>query len=157
MYEGVLIFMTAETRIMISGKIPINLHEAMIKAVENKEYRDKTEVLNVALERLLLNNLNKLNTQQENEDTNSVINSNIMNATDKIEYTKLQTRLEEKEKWIIELQHHNETLKKELEKAGQDKEAAQNLYNNYMLQMQTLINQKVIEAPGAKKPWWRFW
>ena len=29
--------------------------------------------------------------------------------------------------------------------------------NNYMLQMQTLINQKAIEAPGAKKPWWRFW
>ena len=129
----------------------------MIKAVENKDYRDKTEVLNVALERLLLNNLNKLNTQQENEDTNSVINSNIMNATDKIEYTKLQTRLEEKEKLIIELQNHNETLKKELEKAGQDKEAVQNLYNNYMLQMQTLINQKAIEATGAKRPWWRFW
>ena len=29
--------------------------------------------------------------------------------------------------------------------------------NNYMLQMQTLINQKAIEAPGAKKQWWRFW
>jgi hypothetical protein len=25
-----------------------------------------------------------------------------------------------------------------------------------MLQMQTLINQRAIEAPGAKK-WWRFW
>jgi flagellar capping protein FliD len=23
--------------------------------------------------------------------------------------------------------------------------------------IQTLINQKAIEAPGAKKPWWRFW
>ena len=149
--------MTAETRIMISGKIPINLHEAMIKAVEKKEYRDKTEVLNVALERLLLNSFNKLNTQQEPEETISVINSNIMNAPDRIEYTRLQTRLEEKEKWIIELQNHNETLKKELEKAGQDKEAVQNLYNNYMLQMQTLINQKAIEAPGVKKPWWRFW
>jgi Arc/MetJ-type ribon-helix-helix transcriptional regulator len=56
--------MTAETRVMISGKIPINLHEAMIKAVEKKKYRDKTEVLNVALEKLLLNSFNKLNTQQ---------------------------------------------------------------------------------------------
>jgi hypothetical protein len=149
--------MTGETRVMISGKIPINLHEAMIKAVENKEYRDKTEVLNIALERLLLNNFNKLNTQQGTEDTDSVINSNIMNATDKIEYARLQIRLEEKENWIIELQNHNETLKKELEKAGHDKEAVQNLYNNYMLQMQTLITQKTIEAPGAKKPWWRFW
>jgi Arc/MetJ-type ribon-helix-helix transcriptional regulator len=149
--------MTAETRIMISGKIPINLHEAMIKAVGKKEYRDKTEVLNVALERLLLNSFNKFNTQQEPEENSSVINSNKRNAPDRIEYTRLQTRLEEKEKWIIELQNHNETLKKELEKAGQDKEAVQNLYNNYMLQMQTLINQKAIEAPGAKKPWWRLW
>jgi Arc/MetJ-type ribon-helix-helix transcriptional regulator len=142
---------------MISGKIPINLHEAMIKAVGKKEYRDKTEVLNVALERLLLNSFNKFNTQQEPEENSSVINSNKRNAPDRIEYTRLQTRLEEKEKWIIELQNHNETLKKELEKAGQDKEAVQNLYNNYMLQMQTLINQKAIEAPGAKKPWWRLW
>jgi Arc/MetJ-type ribon-helix-helix transcriptional regulator len=142
---------------MISGKIPINLHEAMIKAVGKKEYRDKTEVLNLALERLLLNSFNKFNTQQEPEENSSVINSNKRNAPDRIEYTRLQTRLEEKEKWIIELQNHNETLKKELEKAGQDKEAVQNLYNNYMLQMQTLINQKAIEAPGAKKPWWRLW
>jgi Arc/MetJ-type ribon-helix-helix transcriptional regulator len=142
---------------MISGKIPINLHVAMIKAVGKKEYRDKTEVLNVALERLLLNSFNKFNTQQEPEENSSVINSNKRNAPDRIEYTRLQTRLEEKEKWIIELQNHNETLKKELEKAGQDKEAVQNLYNNYMLQMQTLINQKAIEAPGAKKPWWRLW
>jgi hypothetical protein len=36
----------------------------------------------------------------------------------------------------------------------QDKEAIQNLYNNYM---QTLINQKALEVPEAKKPWWRFW
>jgi Arc/MetJ-type ribon-helix-helix transcriptional regulator len=149
--------MTDETRIMISGKIPINLHEAMIKAVERKEYRDKTEVLNIALEKLLFNNFNKLNTQQEPEETDSVINSIIMDAPDKIEYARLQTRLEEKDKWIIELQNHNETLKKELEKSSQDKEAVQNLYNNYMLQMQTLINQKAIEAPGAKKPWWKLW
>jgi molecular chaperone GrpE (heat shock protein) len=55
----------------------------------------------------------------------------------------LKSRLEELEK-------HNETLKKELE-------ISQETHRNYMMQMQTLINQKVIEAPGAKKPWWRFW
>jgi len=26
-----------------------------------------------------------------------------------------------------------------------------------MMQMQTLINQKPIEVPGVRKPWWRFW
>jgi hypothetical protein len=25
------------------------------------------------------------------------------------------------------------------------------------IHIQTILNQKAIEAPGAKKPWWRFW
>ena len=51
---------------------------------------------------------------------------------------------------VEELQDHNETLKKELEDY-------KTMLNNYMLQVQTILNQKAIEAPGAKKPWWRFW
>ena len=78
------------------------------------------------------------------------LNISLQEAPDPIELTELRVRSEEMEK-------HNETLRTELEKAGQDKEAIQNLYNNYMLQMQTLINQKAIEVPGAKKHWWRFW
>lgn len=64
-------------------------------------------------------------------------------APDPLELIQLRTRSEELEK-------HNESLKAELEKTGQR-------YDNYMAQMQTLIKQKAIEAPGAKKPWWRFW
>jgi|SRR5271157_1708237 len=56
-----------------------------------------------------------------------------------------------------EIQAHNETLKRELQKASQDKEDIKKTFDNYMVQVQTLINQKAIEAPGAKKPWWRFW
>lgn len=48
------------------------------------------------------------------------------------------------------LNDHIETLKKELEDI-------KNMHTNYMMQVQTLINQKAIEAPGSKKPWWRFW
>jgi len=70
---------------------------------------------------------------------------------DSAETRELRARVEE-------LQNHNETLKAEVGRAAQDKEAIQNLYNNYMLQMQTLINQKAIEAPGEKKkPFWKFW
>jgi len=57
---------------------------------------------------------------------------------------------------VEELQDHNETLKKELDKAGQDKEDLKETHKNYMIQIQTLINQKAIEAPGAKK-WYQFW
>ena len=66
------------------------------------------------------------------------------------ELTHLRTKSEE-------LVAHNETLKRELEKAGQDKEDIKKTFDNYMVQVQTLINQKAIEAPGEKKPWWRFW
>jgi len=50
-----------------------------------------------------------------------------------------------------------EEAQNQIEELKKDKESLLNLYNNYMLQMQTLINQKAIEAPGTKKPWWRFW
>jgi FtsZ-binding cell division protein ZapB len=59
---------------------------------------------------------------------------------------------------VKELQDHNVTLKNELEKAERDKEDLKTTYNNYFLQVQTLINQKAIEAPGEKrKPFWKFW
>jgi|SRR5271157_2336544 len=71
-------------------------------------------------------------------------------APDIAEFSRLQARAED-------LHDHNETLKKELEKAERDKDDLKTTYNNYFLQVQTLINQKFIEAPGSKKPWWRFW
>ena len=43
-----------------------------------------------------------------------------------------------------ELPDSNGTLKKELEDP-------KSMHNNYLLRVQTLINQKAIEAPGAKK------
>jgi predicted RNase H-like nuclease (RuvC/YqgF family) len=71
-------------------------------------------------------------------------------APSPLEFAHLRTKSEELEK-------HNDTLIRELETAERDKEDLKTTYNNYFLQIQTLINQKVIEAPGAKKPWWRFW
>ena len=71
------------------------------------------------------------------------LNTALKNAPDTDELIELKVRTEE-------LKAHNETLKKELE-------INQETHRNYMLQMQTLINQKAIEAPGAKKKWWQFW
>jgi chromosome segregation ATPase len=64
---------------------------------------------------------------------------------------------EEKDKRIYDLEKEIEALLTELKKINQDKEDLKSMHNNYMLQMQTLINQRAIEVPGAKKPWWRFW
>ena len=64
-----------------------------------------------------------------------------------IEYSMRIESLQAEDKIIKD---YDTTLKQELEDTKE-------LHRNYMLQMQTLITQKQIEAPGAKKPWWRFW
>ena len=74
----------------------------------------------------------------------------LQEATDPPELGQLRTKSEELEK-------HNETLKKELENANQREQDLKSMHNNYMLQVQTLINQKAIETPGIKKPWYKFW
>ena len=51
---------------------------------------------------------------------------------------------------IQEQQTEIEFLRKEIDDL-------KSIHNNYMIQVQTILNQKTIEAPGAKKPWWRFW
>ena len=66
------------------------------------------------------------------------------------EIPELKARIEEKDKQIEEKERHIETLQRDLENS-------QETHRNYMMQIQTLITQKQIEAPGAKKPWWRFW
>lgn len=72
-------------------------------------------------------------------------------SPDPLELSQLRARSEE-------LERHIETLKQDKEIAERDKEDLKTTYNNYFLQVQTLINQKAIEAPGAKKkPFWKFW
>jgi chromosome segregation ATPase len=63
---------------------------------------------------------------------------------------EFEIRMEEAQKPIKDLQ-------KELEKAERREVYFEEMHNNYMMQVQTLINQKQIVAPGTKKSWWRFW
>lgn len=70
---------------------------------------------------------------------------------------ELEVKIGDLQEIINEKDKHIETLKDELSKAGQREEDLKKVHNNYMLQVQSLINQKAIEPPGSKKPWWRFW
>jgi molecular chaperone GrpE (heat shock protein) len=109
----------------------------MWEKIESKGYVSPTHAVMKSFE-LLLENIQR--------DTRGSHNKDQGYSKNPIEYSEipeLKARIEEKEQ-------HIETLKKELENITQ-------MHNNYMVQMQTLINQKAIEVPGAKKPWWRFW
>jgi chromosome segregation ATPase len=88
---------------------------------------------------------------------------------------EFQSKIQEFEKLLEDEQRHNQELqrelelrkeeaqtqitdlRKELEKAERREIYFEEMHNNYMMQVQTLINQKQIVAPGAKKSWWKFW
>lgn len=147
--------MTDELKIMVSAKIPVSLHDSIIEAVNKKKFKDKTTCITEALEKLLHHTQQehmsvRQNIKHEMQDEINKLENVLCDIPDKIEYIRLQVRAEEKDKQIKEKEQHIEALKKEIENLKQ-------IHNNYMMQMQVLINQKVIEAPGTKKPWWRVW
>ena len=127
-------------KIQVSARISKELHDKCIQLFDNMTNAITTglEMTCNANENNCKTSENKCNTNEntcKTDENNSKTNENSNN--------ELKALLQEKDERIRELQ--------------KDKETIQNLYNNYMLQMQTLIKQRSIEAPGAKKPWWRFW
>lgn len=77
----------------------------------------------------------------------------------KIEIIRLNTSLQEAPdpKEVIELRARHEESGKHIETLKKELENSQETHRNYMMQVQTLINQKAILAPGDKKKWYKFW
>ena len=155
--------MSPESRVQITVKLPSELHSSLSQAIKESKYQNMTVAIITALEKELqepagmstdlLNNDSELQKLTEELQKN-VTDIQVMRAT----FEGIQRLTEEKDKQIEELNKHNSTLKADLEKASQDKEDLKQMHNNYFLQVQTLINQKAIEAPGEKKkPFWKFW
>ena len=113
-------------------KTSVRLPISMIESVRQAGYASTTEAIIAGLELLLSKAY-----CETMEDTSS---------------TERYTALES-ENGI--LKEYNDTLKKELENVRQDKKTLQTTHDNYMLQVQSLINQKAIESPGEKKRWWK--
>jgi Arc/MetJ-type ribon-helix-helix transcriptional regulator len=170
----------------ISAKIPTELYEEVQAAIKAEKYTSNTECIIEGLILLLRNQdqkdtkTNTLLQEKEKEIQNlhnevnrskeevQTLQEEVNRSKDEVnrskdEYSRQIKSLEDKLRISPdpselsqlharseELEKHNESLKAELEKTGLR-------YDNYMAQMQTLIKQKAIEAPGAKKSWWRFW
>jgi len=167
--------MTDETRIHISIKIPERLHDLILLRVSDGRYKDKTACVTEALENELSNTHQAAHSNTEASHDRATktqkmemvlqekhaeierLKAELSKASDPIELTQLRTMTEEKDKQIEEKDRHIGTLQKELDKAGQDKDDIKKTFDNYMVQVQKLINQKAIEAPRAKKPWWKIW
>lgn len=154
--------MPPESRIQVTVKLPIELHGTLSKAVEEKRYTNMTAAIITALEKELSEPI-KMSTDIQDNSTEvhrltlelqkNVFELQVLQAT----FDGIQRLTEEKDTQIEEKNQHIETLKDELNKAERDKEDLKVTYANYFTQVQTLINQKAIEAPGTKKRWWQFW
>ena len=48
-------------------------------------------------------------------------------------------------------------MKKEIDSLGDQLTAKDRHSEAQAIHLQTVLNQKAVEALGAKKPWWRFW
>ena len=128
-----------EDKIRVSARIPKELYDVCLQRYDNI-----TSAINAGLELLSFQSEDKTKTNEDNlktsEDRSSRQNEDSNRQSD---IQELKARVEEKDR-------HIESLKGELDNL-------RSIHNNYMVQVQTLINQKAIEAPGAKKHWWRFW
>jgi TATA-binding protein-associated factor Taf7 len=144
-YCQTLVNSMPEDKIRVSARISKELYDICLQRYDNI-----TNAINAGLELLRAQGEDERkdheDKSQQNEDISRHGEDKCHTGEDSSgegEIFELKARVEEKER-------HIESLKSELDNL-------RSVHNNYMLQMQTLINQKVIEAPGAKKPWWKFW
>jgi dynactin complex subunit len=129
--------MTDETK-----RIGARIRVSLLNELQQAGYDSPTEAIQKGLE--LLVHESSLSVQRETADNMS---ETIDDSCETLEYKKEFESMHAENRLLTD---HIATLKKELEDI-------KNMHTNYMMQVQTLINQKSIEAPGTKKPWWRFW
>jgi Arc/MetJ-type ribon-helix-helix transcriptional regulator len=154
--------MSNESKIQVTVKLPLNIHSVLTQRVNEGTYQSMSAALIVALEKELTETVKQSEDMLQTDNKCQILTADLeknvseMGILQAIFQGSLKLS-EEKDKRIYDLEKEIEALLTELKKINQDKEDLKSMHNNYMLQMQTLINQRAIEVPGAKKPWWRFW
>jgi flagellar capping protein FliD len=68
-----------------------------------------------------------------------------------------QARIDDLKSQIQDLKEQLKTKDQQLEKKDNQIENLTNTMQSQAINIHDIINQKAIEAPGAKKPWWKFW
>ena len=162
--------MPSESKSHVTIKIPTSLYNALVDAVASGKYPNQTAGIILALERDLADTAT-ISLKEKDLEILKLQETLQRQALDIIakeqaiqrqasELSTLQATSEgrlnlciEKDTRIMDLQKQNEQLKvkdNQLEKLSETIQAQ-------AIHIQSLINQKAIGEPGAKKPWWRFW
>ena len=135
--------MPSEDQVAITVRIPASIYEMLVKAVSKGEYTSQTACVTIALEQALNPDLQVSASNQQNESN--------------IAIQLIAQQLQDKEIRILDLQAHNETIKNEIDNLKGQLIAKDRQLEAQAIHLQTVLNQKAIEAPGSKKPWWQFW
>jgi Arc/MetJ-type ribon-helix-helix transcriptional regulator len=147
--------MPPESRVQMTVKIPFELYNLMAKAVNDRKYLSMSAVVVTAFEKTMHEPSSNTKVILENEKELHQLNIELQkyvseNAVLLANYQGVLRLLDDKEERTKELQEQLKVKDIQLEKITET-------MNAQAVHIQTLINQKQIEAPGAKKPWWRFW
>jgi molecular chaperone GrpE (heat shock protein) len=135
-----------EDKIRVSARIPKELYDVCLQRYDNI-----TNAINTGLALLCSHGEDNTKTNEDNTKTNEDnTKTNEDGSSRQNEDNGRQGDIQELKARVEEKDRHIESLKGELDNL-------RSIHNNYMLQVQTLINQKAIEAPGNKKPWYKFW
>jgi len=132
-------------------KVNAWISDDLYSKVDDLKYKTWTEAIVAGLE-LLVKSTDEVQDAPQ-ESTGKVQDEVHRSTPDDSEVLRAQ---------LVENERHIETLKSSLEQANQDKDYLKETHKNYMIQVQTIIQknereQLQIEAPGAKKAWYKFW
>ena len=154
----------SQEKIHVGARVPKDIVDKCLQ-----KYDNMTNAINIALELLISRDENKT---IDNCQQNEIICQHNENS---IELIELKIRMEEKasrlgelsklittkdnlhEARIHDLLDQLKVKDQQLEKKDIHIQNLTETMQSQALNIHNLINQKAIEAPGTKKPWWRFW
>jgi flagellar capping protein FliD len=153
----------------INAFVPADLYEQVM----SKGYATITEAIIKGFERLLEDEQGT-NTRENMLDLNSGLMANCQarienleeqlkvkddSSHERIEDLKeqLKTKDSQQDARINDLLDQLKTKDQQLEKKDTQIENLTNAMQSQALNIHNMLNQKAIEAPGNKKPWYKFW
>ena len=115
----------------------------LVKAVSDGWYTSQTACVIIALEQALKADLQATASSQQNESNVAI--------------QLMAQQLQDKEIRVLDLQVHTDTMRTEIDSLVNQLMAKDRQLEAQAIHLQTVLNQKAIESPGNKKPWYRFW
>ena len=135
--------MTNESKVPITIRIPARLYNMLVNAVSDGWYTSQTACVIIALEQALKADLQATASSQQNESNVAI--------------QLMAQQLQDKEIRVLDLQVHTDTMRTEIDSLVNQLMAKDRQLEAQAIHLQTVLNQKAIESPGNKKPWYRFW